>query len=207
MSQTAKALGRSGAPRRAECGRRGSRNLRTRAEQGVASRPGALGAAVGAVTAGVLAAVLSSRGSSLSSEKAEAVGIDNALANSKPSVVEFYADWCDVCKRSASRVIDAKRAAGDDLNLVMLNVDNPQYAQEARQYGVFGIPHFQFVDAYGQPIGSAVGDVPPSILQRQFSQLASGKEIEQAPQAFATNKLPDAPNGDPQVSPRAHSQF
>lgn len=115
---------------------------------------------------------------------------------------------CDICKRSAKRVKGAKEGVGDTVNLVMLNVDNPKWAQEAKEEGVTGIPHFSFLAGDGTRLSSAVGDVPERVLSQSFSALASGMGSDQLPSegraSYAANDVPAPSTRTEQVSPRAH---
>ena len=79
-----------------------------------------------AVAAGVALFVLTraTGGVSLAALQAEAVPIEAALSNGRPTVVEFYADWCEVCREAAPNIADVERSLKDRLNFVMLNVDN-----------------------------------------------------------------------------------
>ena len=47
-----------------------------------------------------------------------------AFKNNKPTFLEFYAEWCEVCKEMAPKVSDLKAAYEKDVNFVFLNVDN-----------------------------------------------------------------------------------
>ena len=63
----------------------------------------------------------------LSSLAAASVPLDVALANGRPTVLEAYADWCEVCNEMVpvvSAVEGGARAAG--VNYAMINVDNDQ---------------------------------------------------------------------------------
>jgi thiol-disulfide isomerase/thioredoxin len=59
------------------------------------------------------------------------VPIEQALSNGRPTVLEFYADWCEVCRETAPNVMDVERSLKDRVNFVMLNVDNAK-ARRAR---------------------------------------------------------------------------
>ena len=52
----------------------------------------------------------------------------------------------------------------DKLNFVMLNVDNPAWTGEKREYRVSGIPHFVFLDDRGQARGAAIGKLPKQVM-------------------------------------------
>ena len=66
----------------------------------------------------------------LSTLARESVPLETALVNGKPSVIEFYADWCEVCKGLVAEEIKVERKYKDDVNFVMLNIDNSKWQQE-----------------------------------------------------------------------------
>ena len=49
-----------------------------------------------------------------------------ALCNNKPTVVEFYADWCESCKELAPTVRALEFKYRDDINFVTINGVDPQ---------------------------------------------------------------------------------
>lgn len=130
----------------------------------------------------VLAAVglfLSGRldlGVSLKDLSAAALPYEQAISNGKPTVVEFYADWCEVCRELAPDVYKVEQQYKDRVNFVMLNVDNTKWEQELDEFGVEGIPHFAFLDGKGNEEGNIVGRLPRQYLLENVDALARGKE-------------------------------
>ena len=61
-------------------------------------------AAVGVGAAAFILSRFSSGAPNLSSLEKTAVPFDTALANGKPSLLEFYANWCETCRESAPDV-------------------------------------------------------------------------------------------------------
>lgn len=108
----------------------------------------------------------------------EAIPWEQAQANGKPSLVEFYADWCTTCRAMAPLLADLKKEFADQVNFVMLNVDNPKWLPELSRYRVNGIPHFLFLDRQGEVLGSAIGEQPPSILRANVLALATGQPLQ-----------------------------
>ena len=69
-----------------------------------------------------------------------------AFTNNKPTFLEFYADWCEVCKKMAPQVDDIKNEYEKDINFVFLNVDNPKWEKYIRNFNVNGIPQLNIFD-------------------------------------------------------------
>ncbi len=69
-----------------------------------------------------------------------------AFTNNKPTFLEFYADWCEVCKEMAPKVDDIKNEYEKDINFVFLNVDNPKWEKYIRNFNVNGIPQVNIFD-------------------------------------------------------------
>ena len=68
-----------------------------------------------------------------------------AFKNNKPTFLEFYAEWCEVCKEMAPKVSTLKAEYEDDINFVFLNVDNPKWEKYIRRFNVNGIPQINLL--------------------------------------------------------------
>ncbi|MEM9538827.1 MAG: thioredoxin family protein [Cyanobacteria bacterium P01_E01_bin.42] len=124
--------------------------------------------------------------SSLDSQAQAAVPLDIALQNDKPSLMEFYADWCTSCQAMAGDLEAIKHEYGDTVNFVMLNVDNTKWLPEILRYRVDGIPHFVYLDARGEVVGESLGEQPRSILEADINALVANSAL---PYARATGKV------------------
>lgn len=101
---------------------------------------------------------------SLDAVAAAAIPIDQALANEKPTTIEFYADWCSSCQSMAADNLSLEQEYSDRMNFVMLNVDNTKWLPEITKYRVDGIPRFIFLDSQNQLIGDTTGAIPREIM-------------------------------------------
>ena len=144
---------------------------------------------------------------SLAAQSAQAIPFSQALDNGKPTLTEFYADWCTSCQAMAPEIAQLKKQYGNSVNFVMLNVDNSKWLPEILNYRVDGIPHFVFFDSHGQAIAQSIGEQPQSILKANLEALIADKSL---PYANATGQTSDfdAPvSGNPDADPRSHSVF
>ena len=80
-----------------------------------------------------------------------------ALKNNKPTFLEFYAEWCEVCKEMAPKVALLKEEYEKDINFVFLNVDNPKWQSYIEKFNVNGIPQLNIFDKKGNLKSTLVG--------------------------------------------------
>ena len=80
-----------------------------------------------------------------------------ALSNGNPTVIEFYADWCEVCKEMAPIMSDINNEYGSEINMVFLNVDNPKWDDLVDEYDVNGIPQLNLFNGQGLLKGQSIG--------------------------------------------------
>lgn len=109
----------------------------------------------------------------------QSVPYERALGNGKPTLIEFYADWCTSCQALAPSISQFHEQYGSQINFVMLNVDEPQWQEVLQQYQVRGVPQFFFLksDKPSVPlrdrtvVKTLVGAVPQPILSSWFEKL------------------------------------
>lgn len=76
-----------------------------------------------------------------------------ALTNGRPTLIEFYADWCQVCREMAPSMLTLEKQSRDRLDVVLVNVDNPRWQDLVDRYDVNGIPQLNLFNAEGKPRG------------------------------------------------------
>ncbi|MFM2313622.1 MAG: thioredoxin [Cyanobacteriota bacterium] len=119
-------------------------------------------------------------GTSLESQAKKSMALEVALNNNKPTLTEFYADWCTSCQAMAKDLANIKESYGDRVNFVMLNVDNTKWLPEMMRYRVDGIPHFLFMNNQGEAIAEAIGEQPKGILETNLDALIANNPIPYA---------------------------
>lgn len=95
---------------------------------------------------------------------------NDVIKNSKPVLVDFWAEWCAPCK-ALSPIID-EIAQEYDGKIEVFKVDIDSNPQTPSQFGVRGIPT---VIAFknGQVVDQVVGAVPKTELQRIIDKATS----------------------------------
>lgn len=99
---------------------------------------------------------------------------DVALANHNPTLVEFYADWCTTCQALAPALQAVHQQFGVDLNLVMLNIDDPQWRSQIQQFRVSGVPHLVLLNSDQTIVDTFIGEVPQQLLASRIEAVLNG---------------------------------
>ena len=115
--------------------------------------------------------------SSLEVQAKNSASLAVALANQKPTLTEFYANWCSSCQAMAKDLAAVKKEYADSVNFVMINIDNDKWLPEVLRYRVDGIPHFVFFDKDGKTIGQTIGEQPLTILQSNLAALVANSPL------------------------------
>ena len=125
-----------------------------------------------------------------------------AFTNNKPTFLEFYAEWCEVCKEMAPQVSAFKDEYEKDINFVFLNVDNQKWGNYIQKFAVNGIPQVNLFDKKGNLISTFIGKQDELKIRESINNLENeGKPYEEIINAeFSTIQE----NKNNEVNPRSH---
>ncbi len=125
-----------------------------------------------------------------------------AFENNKATFLEFYAEWCEVCKEMAPKVSSIKQEYEDEINFVFLNVDNPNSQIYIKELNVNGIPQINLFDKKGNLEVTLIGKHEEKEIKESLDDLKTGilpkKDISTSTSSLIKE------NKNFYVSPRSH---
>ena len=125
-----------------------------------------------------------------------------AFKNNKPTFLEFYAEWCEVCKDMAPKVSNLKEEYEKDINFVFLNVDNQKWDNYIRKFNVNGIPQVNLFDKKGNLISTFIGKQEETTIRKSLSYLEGDTKPEE--EFFKTEFSEIKENKNYKLKPRSH---
>ena len=125
-----------------------------------------------------------------------------AFKNNKPTFIEFYAEWCEVCKEMAPKVYALKEEYENDINFVFLNVDNQKWDYYIRKFDVNGIPQVNLFDEKGNLISTLIGKQKEIKIKESLDNLKS--EINSNEKIINAGFSVIKKNKDHEITPRSH---
>ena len=128
---------------------------------------------------------------------------DVALANGRPTMIEFYADWCQACREMAPAMLSLEQSTRDRLDVVLVNVDNPRWLDLVDRYEVNGIPQLNLFAADGQPRGHSIGVRTPQELKALGDALINDNPVPALQGIRSASTLQDLARTD-RTGPRSH---
>ena len=125
-----------------------------------------------------------------------------AFKNNKPTFLEFYAEWCEVCKEMAPQVSALKEEYEKDINFVFLNVDNQKWNNYIRKFDVNGIPQVNLFNRGGTLMFTLIGKQEELTIRDSIDQLV-GEEKSHV-KIINSESSVIKKNQNSKVTPRGH---
>ena len=125
-----------------------------------------------------------------------------AFKNNKPTFLEFYAEWCEVCKEMAPKVSTLKKEFENDINFVFLNVDNQKWDNYVRKFQVNGIPQVNIFDGKGNLISTFIGKQEETKIRESLTHLEGDPKSNE--EIFDTEFSVIKKNSNNLFTPRSH---
>ena len=125
-----------------------------------------------------------------------------AFKNNKPTFLEFYAEWCEVCKEMAPKISALKNEYEKEINFVFLNVDNQKWSNYIQKFNVNGIPQINLFDSKGNLMSTFVGKQEEIIIRDSIDQLE--REGGSPEEIFNVEFSAIKGNKNHKVNPRSH---
>ena len=125
-----------------------------------------------------------------------------AFTNNKPTFLEFYAEWCEVCKEMAPQVSALKDEYEKGINFVFLNVDNPKWGNYIQKFAVNGIPQVNLFDKKGNLISTFIGKQDEMKIRKSINNLE--KEEKPYEEIINAEFSTIQENKNNEVNPRSH---
>ena len=125
-----------------------------------------------------------------------------AFTNNKPTFLEFYAEWCEVCKEMAPKVSAFKDEYEKDINFVFLNVDNQKWGNYIEKFAVNGIPQVNLFDKKGNLISTFIGKQDEMKIRKSINNLESKEKPYKEIINAEFSKIQKNKNNE--VRPRSH---
>lgn len=120
----------------------------------------------------------------------DSIPLQTALCNEKPTMIEFYADWCQSCKEMAPVMRSMELQYANRVNFITVNgVDQKNY-DLVRKFKVDGIPHVAFLGSDHELKTSLVGAVPKGIMKDEIEALVSGLDLPYLGSSDPGTKVP-----------------
>ncbi|CAM9683237.1 unnamed protein product [Pylaiella littoralis] len=100
-----------------------------------------------------------------------------ALTNGRPTVVDFYADWCENCKVMAPSMREIEEQFKNQINFVVVDGSSDKNYDLVDAFRVDGIPHLAMVNADGEVETAIIGTVPKDVVVDDIRALLAGRPL------------------------------
>mmetsp|Transcript_17891 Transcript_17891/g.17961 ORF Transcript_17891/g.17961 Transcript_17891/m.17961 type:complete len:240 (+) Transcript_17891:80-799(+) len=107
----------------------------------------------------------------------DSLPLEKALCNGKPTIIDFYADWCESCKAMAPTMRRMETEFAEKVNFVAIDGANSENSDLVGKFRVDGIPHLAFLTKQGEVKTALIGAVPETVLEDEIFSLSRSKSL------------------------------
>lgn len=88
-----------------------------------------------------------------------------------PTVIDFYADWCQPCKQLDTALAKVKTTYGEKVTFMRVDVDDPNSQPLMDQYEVSPIPTVVFLNPEGEVVSYSIGFTGESSISSSINKI------------------------------------
>ncbi len=88
-----------------------------------------------------------------------------------PTVIDFYADWCQPCKQLDTALTKVKSTYGERVSFMRVDVDDPNSQPLMDQYDVSPIPTIVFLNPDGEVASYSIGFTSESNISSSINKI------------------------------------
>jgi len=114
--------------------------------------------------------------------------------NNKPTVVDFWAPWCEQCRYMAPTLYQIEESYKDQVNFVSINGDDPQAWSMIEAFGVDAIPHLALVEYDGTVDTALIGPIQKHVLSEDLETLIANSVVSSTTQTGNTAEKQPLPH-------------
>ena len=107
----------------------------------------------------------------LAEMQSQSAPLDVIGRNGRPTVVDFWAPWCENCKMAAPTLQAIEKEYEGKGNFVMVNADQGSAWPLVERFGVDAIPHLAMISAEGDVETALIGPIPRGVLRADLDVL------------------------------------
>lgn len=88
-----------------------------------------------------------------------------------PTVIDFYADWCQPCKQLDTALAKVKTTYGEKVTFMRVDVDDPNSQPLMDQYEVSPIPTVVYLNPEGEVVSYSIGFTGESSISSSINKI------------------------------------
>jgi thioredoxin-like negative regulator of GroEL len=117
--------------------------------------------------------------------------------NGKPTIIDFWAPWCENCKVMAPTLYSLEEEYHDKVNFITIDGDNPASYDLVSAFHVDAIPHIAIVTPEGDVETALIGPIPRTVLKGDIETLLQNQKEPPSKQMELPYKMYDAFENEP----------